>query len=164
VALVVGALDNETTLVLPAVYFFYHFRGWQPRQLGAVVWRTAAVAAPAYLVTAIIRYVNRDRPHLGGAWHLPDNLGNMLAHLFLPGLDYDYFRHNYLAIFILFGVLWLFAYLHWARKPRFLRAALLMVPLFVLANLLTGDHLRGAAVDTAGLRGDTGCVLLAVRG
>jgi hypothetical protein len=137
-ALVVGALDNETTLVLPAVYFFYHFRGWRPATLAPVVGRTLALAAPAYLVTAAIRHVTRDRPHLGGAWHLGDNLQGIYSHLRYSGLQLDYFRHNYLSLFILFGALWLYAYLSWARKPRFLRAGLLMVPLFVLANFITG--------------------------
>ncbi len=137
-ALVVGALDNETTLVLPAVYFFYHFRGWRPGLLWPLVGRTLALAAPAYLLTAAIRYATRDRPHLGGALHIGDNLEGISKHLLYPEFTLDYFRHNYLSIFILFGVLWLYAYLGWARKPRFLRAGLLMVPLFVLSNLITG--------------------------
>jgi hypothetical protein len=138
VALFVGALNNETTLALAAAYFFYNLRGWQPRPLWTVTWRTLAVSAPAYLVTGIIRYINLDRPHLGGAWHLPDNLYYIGLHFLFPTLDYDYFHHNYLAIFVLFGTLWIYAYLRWAQKPPFLRAALLMVPLFILAHLLTG--------------------------
>ncbi len=137
-ALVVGALDNETTLILPAVYFFYHFRGWRPGALWPVVGRTLALAAPAYLVTAAIRYLTRDRPHLGGALHIGDNLQGIYTHLLYPELTLAYFRHNYLSIFMLFGVLWLYAYQSRARKPHFLRAGLLMVPLFVLSNLITG--------------------------
>jgi hypothetical protein len=137
-ALVVGALNNETTLVLPAVYFFYHFCGWGLRSLWAVAWRTAVVAAPAYLVTIGIRYVNRDRPHLGGALHISDNAAGVWSNLQFR-LDRDFFTaYNYLSLFIFFGALFLYAYLHWSRKPRFLRAALLMVPLFVLSNFITG--------------------------
>ncbi len=137
-ALVVGALNNETTLVLPSVYFFYHFRGWRWQALRPVVWRTVAVAAPAFVVTAVIRYVNRDRPHLGGGFHLGDNLVGIFSDLQYPGLKPEYFSSNYLSLFLLFGALWVYAYLSWTRKPRFLRAALLMVPLFALSNLITG--------------------------
>jgi hypothetical protein len=135
-ALVVGALNNETTLALPAVFFFAHFRGWRPGALGAVGWRTLAVAAPAFLLTAGIRYVNRNQPHLGGGWHGPDNVGGILSNLGYPVLDY--YRADYLRPLFLLGPLWIYAYLRWGQKPRFIRATLLMAPLFVAAHLITG--------------------------
>jgi len=135
-ALILGALDNETTLVLPAVYFFAHVRGWRPRALWDVGWRTLAVAAPAYLVTAIIRYINRHQPHLGGAWHLPDNLEGLWNDVQRSPLDY--YEAKYLGLLFVYGALWVYAYLGWARKPPFLRAGLLMIPLFLVSHLLTG--------------------------
>jgi hypothetical protein len=135
-ALLVGALNNETTLILPAVFFFLHFRGWRRAEFWPVAWRTAAVAAPAYLVTALIRYVTRHQKHLGGAFHLPYNLGGILSGLLYSPLDY--YKAEYLHPFFFFGPLWVYAYLRLADKPRFLRASLLMVPLFLLAHLITG--------------------------
>jgi hypothetical protein len=134
--LMLGALNNETTLVLPAVYFFFHLRGCQLRQLWAAGWRTLAVAAPAYAVTALIRYVNRDRPHLGGAWHLPDNVGGLLSEIQYSPLDYH--RADYLCVVFIFGVLWCYAYLGFSGKPPFIRATLLMLPFFLLGHLITG--------------------------
>src|SRR5262249_7028030 len=86
----------------------------------------------------LVRYINRNQPHLGGAWHLPDNLEGMWAGLWHPGFGEVHPPFNYLSPFVLFGALWLYAYLRWKHKPRFLQAALLMVPVFVLSNLLTG--------------------------
>jgi len=135
-ALVVGALNNETTLVLPAVYFFAHFRDRRLGALWAVTWRTLAVAAPAFAVAGAIRYVNRHQPHLGGAWHLPDNMAGLRDDLNQSPLDY--YRAEYLRPLFLYGALWVYAWLRWSRKPRCLRAALLMTPFFLLAHLLTG--------------------------
>ena len=118
-ALVVGALDNETTLVLPAVYWLYHYNGRRER-FWPTSWRAVALAAPAFLLTAAIRYATRDRPHLGGAWHLPDNMGGIGAGLLFSPLDY--WRDDYLFPLILFGPLWVYAYLGWAGKPPFVRA------------------------------------------
>ena len=135
-ALLVGALDNETTLILAAVWFLADLKGWRPQPLWSATWRSAALAVPAVFVTFAIRYLTRDRPHLGGAWHLPDNLwgiGNGL--LFSP---LEYWRDDYLWFLILYGPLWVFAYLDWRRKPPFLRAGLLMAPLFVAAHFITG--------------------------
>ena len=135
-ALLVGALNNETTLILPVVWFLTYCEGRRPGQLWSAGWRAAALAAPAVLATAVIRYVNRERPHLGGAWHLPDNLGGIGAGLLFSPLDY--WRDDYLLPLFLYGPLWVFAYLGWSRKPRFVRATLLMAPLFVAAHLITG--------------------------
>jgi hypothetical protein len=138
VILCIGALNNETTLVLPAVFFFAHFRGWRLAALWATAWRTLAVAAPAYAVTAVIRFITRDRPHLGGGWHLPDNAAGLYSELQLP--VFDYFRADYLyvSVFFIFGVMWVYAYLRFAQKPRFIRATLLMVPFFLIGHFITG--------------------------
>jgi hypothetical protein len=135
-ALVLGALDNETTLVLPAVYFFTIVRGWHAQALWDAGWRSVACAAPAYLVTGVIRYVTRHQEHLGGAWHLTDNFAGIWKDLQKSPLDY--YGATYLSAPFVYGVLWVYAFLGWSRKPRFLRAGLLMVPFFLVAHLITG--------------------------
>lgn len=139
--LLVGAMANETVLIIPAVYWFY--------QVGELNWKkpewprlfrvsvmTLITCAPAYAWTILIRYITRDAEHLGGAWHLPDNLASIGDALLSNPLDW--WNKPYLYIFIIFGAMWVYAYLRWADKPLFLRRASLMVPLFVISHMLTG--------------------------
>jgi hypothetical protein len=132
-ALLVGAADNETSLFLAAVFAL---AAWPGKPFGAVAWRTAAVTAPALVFTVLVRFVNRDRPHLGGAWHLGDNLEGLWKGLLAPPLDYA--RTQVLSPLFLFGPMWVLAFFGWTRKPRFLRGALLAVPLFILPHFITG--------------------------
>ena len=134
--LLAGALNNETALALSSVYFADRFRGWRPISLWNAAWRTVAVAAPAFAYTAWIRYVTRDRPHLGGARHWGDNVNGIIADLQLHPLDYP--RAVYLSIFFIFHVLWIFAVLRLSEKPRFVCATLVLIPAFVLPHLWTG--------------------------
>ena len=135
-ALVVGALNNETSLALATVYAADRFRGWRPAALLDAAWRTTAVAAPAIIYTGWIRYVTRDSPHLGGARHWRDNLAGMVGDLGLSPLDY--YRALYLSMFFIFNVLWIFALLRPSQKPRFVRATLWLIPAWILPHLLTG--------------------------
>ena len=135
-ALLIGALTNETTLVLPVVFFFNRLRGWRPGSLWAAGWRTVAVAVPAFVATGVIRYITRDQEHLGGAWHWGENLRGIRTELTLS--PFDWYQASYLYIFFIFGALWVYAYVHFRRHDRFVRATLLMVPLFVVPNLITG--------------------------
>ena len=134
--LLIGALNNETILVLPVVFFFNRLRGWRPGSLWAAGWRTVAVAAPALAATGVIRYVTRHQEHLGGAWHWTENLRGIRTELALS--PWDWYKASYLYIFFIFGALWIYAYLPYRRVDRFVRATLLMVPFFVLPNLITG--------------------------
>jgi len=134
--LAVGAVNNETMLFLPAVYFFYGFNGLQWRRLGRLALAILATSLPAFLLFGAIRYLNRDRPHLGPVWQLPNNIEGLLGQLKSSPLDY--WRAYYFYIFFIFGALWVYAFLKYARKPLFLRRAALMIPLFVLGHLLTG--------------------------
>jgi hypothetical protein len=134
--LLIGALNNETTLALSSVYGADRFRAWRPISLWSTAWRTLAVAAPAVAYTAWIRYVTRDRPHLGGARHWRDNLHGILTDLQLSPLDYH--QALYLSMFFIFNVLWIFAILRLSEKPRFVRATLVLIPAFVIPHLLTG--------------------------
>ena len=134
--LFVGALNNETTLALTSVFATNRFRNWRPNSLWNTGWRTLAVATPAFAYTAWIRYVTRDRPHLGGARHWRDNVHAILADLQLNPLDY--YKAVYLSMFFIFNVLWLFAFLRISEKPRYVRATLVLIPAFVIPHLLTG--------------------------
>jgi hypothetical protein len=100
-----------------------------------------AVAAPACVYTAWIRYVTRDQPHLGGARHWHDNIGGILGDLRMNPLEYP--RALYLTVFFMFNVLWIFAVLRIPEKPRFVRATLLLIPAFVIPHLMTGIILEG---------------------
>ena len=135
-ALAVGAVNNETMLFLPSVFFFYGFNGLHWKRLGRLALATLASSLPAFLLVGAIRYLNRDRPHLGEAWQLPNNIEGLLGQLKSPPLDY--WRAYYFYIFFLFGALWVYAFLKYARKPLFLRRAALMIPLFVVGHFLTG--------------------------
>ena len=134
--LLVGAVNNETMLFLPAVHFFHGFRNWKVKSLGPLLLRTVACALPAYLAVGVIRYLNRDRPHLGGAWHLPDNVVGILRGLVASPIDW--WETSYLYLFFVYGVLWVFAWRRFADKPLFLQRSLLTVPLFIIPHLVTG--------------------------
>lgn len=134
--LVVGTLDNETMLCLPALVFFAAFRGMRWRELMPVVRLTLLTALPAYLIEGIIRFITRHRPQLGGAWHLPLNVGSIVTELFWSPLNY--FHAMFLYPVFIFGMFWIYACLGLGRKPVFVRRSMLLVPLFILPNLLTG--------------------------
>ena len=102
--------------------------------------RTISCALPAYLAVAVIRYLNRERPYLGGAWHLRDNMAGILRGLVASSVDY--WETSYLYLFFVFGVLWIFAWRRFRDKPLFLQRSLLTVPLFVIPHLVTGIILK----------------------
>lgn len=131
-----GAINNETMLTLPAVFAFYYFKDWRFKSLLRLGLATVVTSLPAFLVVGAIRYVNRDRPHLGGAWHWPDNISNIQQSLSAHPLDY--WGTHFLYIFFIFGALWLYSVLRYSDKPLFLRRALLMIPFFIVGHLLTG--------------------------
>lgn len=139
--LLIGAMTNETVLVLAAVYFFFNAErfpttGPELWRVTKVALRTLALTLPAVAYTVFIRYVTRDNEHLGGAWHLPDNLYGISQAFSKHPLTWH--RRHYTYFIFIFGPLWLYAYMGWRRKPLFLRAASLMVPFFLCGNMLTG--------------------------
>lgn len=134
--LLVGALGNETVLCLPALVFFVLFRGFAPRDLLRPVLITLATATPGFAAQGVMRYITRHQPHLGGAWHLPTNIGNILQELIWSPVDY--FHAVYLYPLFIFGALWLYAYFGFRDKPEFVARSLWLVPLFVIPNLMTG--------------------------
>ncbi len=132
----VGGLNNETMLSLPLVHLFCNWRGWSLRQIAFSLWRTALVSLPMVVAIGFIRYLTRNRPHLGGAWHWPDNLERigtaLTAHPFAQ------FTEKGLYPFFIFGMLWFFAYWRFKHLPSFMRCSLLMIPFFIFCHLITG--------------------------
>jgi hypothetical protein len=136
-----GSITNETSLILASVYFFYHLNWTGPlptrlKELIRLAGRTALLAAPAFLTAGVIRYLTRDRPHLGGALHWNDNIAGILGTFQME--VFDLFTARYVFFILLFSVFWLYAVLAYRRCPRFLQRASWMVPLFILAHLITG--------------------------
>ncbi len=134
--LLIGALNNETILLLALVYFLYNFSDWNVRvlaRLGALILLTAL---PAYLVTALIRYSTRTSPHLGEVWQLPNNVQGFIKAFGASPLDW--WHENYLSVFFLYGALWVFAFLGYKSKPLFLQRAALMIPFFLAAHFIAG--------------------------
>jgi len=120
VILLVGSINNETMLFLPAIYFFVNFTSFEFKQLFQLAVKTVLLALPAFIAVGYIRYLNIDRPHLGGALHFAENLKKL----------------HHLAI--VFNVFWLCAYLGFKNKPQFLQRSLLAIPLFIIPHLITG--------------------------
>jgi hypothetical protein len=131
-----GVLNNETTLVLPLVYIFYNWKSWRIRDLAILVRDTVLIGLPAVVAFGIVRYINRDRPHLGGAWHWPDNIEGILNPANLDFLHL--YAATYWYLFIIFGAFWVLALIAFRRQPLFLRRACLMVPFFIGAHFITG--------------------------
>jgi hypothetical protein len=134
--LLVGAITNETILVLAM--------GWYLVQASRVIGRdslrvaadTAFLSAPAFAVAGAIRYATRSAPHLGGAWHLPDNLHEMAVGLARNPLQW--YRVPHLGILFVFSVLWIYPFVRFKSQPRFFRRMSAVVPVFVVAHMLTG--------------------------
>lgn len=130
--LALGALNNETVLILPAVYLFVHFEGFDARHLSKLWTRTVGTALPAFAVTLAIRWTTRDRPYLGGGQlgnAFGRNVEGVVAGLGTSPLDW--WNTPYLFPLLLYGALWVFAFQGFSGKPRFLRRASLVVPIFV---------------------------------
>jgi hypothetical protein len=131
-----GAINNETMLVLAASCLFVYWGELRVATLRPALLATALLCGPAYVTVGVIRYLTRDRPHLGGALHWADNwagIANALA-----SAPYDWMRHPYLRFILIYGALWLFALLRWREKPFFLRRAAVCIPFFLLGHLTTG--------------------------
>ena len=91
---------------------------------------------PLILTLGPIRYYNRDRPHLGGGYHWPDNFQGILDDFAINPLGARYC--TYVSFIILFGFLWYYALFGYSKAPLFLRRSSWMIPLFVVAHLITG--------------------------
>ncbi len=82
--LIGGGLTNESMLVLPLGYFLYRARSWNIKHLFLTGLRTILVALPAFMAQGALRYITRFQPHLGGAFHWPDNIEGIWAEVTFP--------------------------------------------------------------------------------
>ena len=132
----IGGLTNETMLILPAVYFFYHLRLESLKTVLVLAGKSFLVGTPLLITLAPIRYYTWDRPVLGGGYHWPDNIKGIFRQASYNPLDWP--SANYLFFIIFLGVLWCYALIGYANNPRFLRRASWIIPFFILAHLITG--------------------------
>jgi hypothetical protein len=82
-----------------------------------------------------MRYITRENEHLGFPFVLVGNLSAIGSDASLPLSDY--WQAQSLFFVFLFGAFWVYAVIG-PRRPVFLQRALLMVPLFIIPNLVTG--------------------------
>ena len=87
VVLFVGGLTNETMLILPSVYFFYHLRSGSLERVLVTAGKAFLVGIPLLATVGPIRYFTRHSPHLGGGFHWPDNSEGILRDLSCNPLD-----------------------------------------------------------------------------
>jgi hypothetical protein len=127
VVFLMGGINNETMLILPLVYLLYNFVDLDARRLVILFRNTFLISLPMVIAVGTIRYINRDRPVLGGGWHFPDNVEGLLTG-----------NTQYWGFLFTFGVLWVYALLRYKSKPLFLRRAFLMIPFFIAAHVVTG--------------------------
>jgi len=139
-------VTNETIFILLVVYFFYQFR-WVPLKkinsrnvvdFFTLLGRTILIALLPFAIAASIRYITRDRPHLGGDIILWSSNWQMIWRAILNMKIFDLFESDYLFFILLFSVFWLYALLGYRKSGLFLQRALWMVPLFLLAHFITG--------------------------
>ena len=131
-----GGLTNETMLVLAAGYFFYRLPSARVKDIARTGFRTTLIALPALLTQGVIRYINRNQPHLGDTYQLPENLLGIWNEIQHP--VETLFQGKYVYFFLIFSIFWIFAVLGYPKSPRFLRSVFWIVPLFLAAHLITG--------------------------
>jgi hypothetical protein len=136
VVLFLGGMVNETMFILPAVYFFYHLRWGSITGMAKTAGKSLLAGVPIMLTLFPIRWINRDRPHLGGGWHWPDNWQGIARD---AGRVFESPQDAFYWYFILmYGVFWIYAVMGYRRSPLFLQRASWMIPLFVFSHLITG--------------------------
>jgi hypothetical protein len=135
--LFIGAINNETVLILPMAYFFYRytFSSWQ--ELFTLAFRTLLLAFPALVVTGWIRYLTKDNGgYVSDVFHLYPNYENIMAALMSHPLDYVF--NKYLSFLFVFGLFWIIPWLAYPRLPLFLQRASWIIPVFFIIHLITG--------------------------
>jgi hypothetical protein len=132
----VGGLTNETMLILPSVYFFFHLRFDSLKSALIPAGKAFLVGIPLMVTLGPIRYYTRHQPHLGGGYHWPDNLEGISRQLSYNPLDWPFASYLFFIVFL--GVLWYYALFAYSDKPLFLCRASWMIPFFILAHLITG--------------------------
>jgi hypothetical protein len=130
-----GGLTNETMLVMAAGYFFFRITSAKVSNIIKTGFTTVLIVLPAFLVQGGIRYINRNQPHLGGAYHFPDNLAGIWNEIRNP--VGALFHGMYLYPFMIFSIFWIYAVAGYPKSPRFLKAMFWVIPFFVAGNLIT---------------------------
>lgn len=131
-----GGMTNETMLVLPLGYFLYRVRSIKFTHLLRTGIRTVLLAAPAFIAQGALRYINRFQPHLGGAFHWPDNIQGIWAELTFP--YQAIFNGEFIYLFLVFSIFWILAVIGLFKSPLFFRRVFWITPFFLAANLITG--------------------------
>jgi hypothetical protein len=131
-----GGLTNETMLAMAAGYFFYRISSFKMKDIIKTGLTTILIALPAFLIQGGIRYITRDRPHLGGAYHLPGNLTGIWSEISNP--MGALFHGRYIYPFLIFSVFWIYAVVGYPKSPRFLKSLFWVIPFFIAANMITG--------------------------
>ena len=131
-----GGMTNETMLVLPLGYFLYRVRSLKFTHLLRTGIRTVLLAAPAFIAQGTLRYINRFQPHLGGAFHWPDNIQGIWAELTFP--YQAIFNGEFIYLFLVFSIFWILAVIGLFKSPLFFRRVFWITPFFLAANLITG--------------------------
>jgi hypothetical protein len=131
-----GGLTNETMLIMAAGYFFYQISSPKLSDIIKTGFTTCLIALPAFLIQGGIRYINRDQPHLGGAYHLPENLIGIWNEILVP--VNTLFQGRYLYPFLIFSIFWIYAVLGYSKSPRFLKSMFWLIPLYLIAHMITG--------------------------
>lgn len=134
--LIGGGLTNETLLAISVGYFLGNFQSFRFSALWRTGFRTLLLSLPAFLTQGVIRFFTRHQPHLGGAFHLPDNLKGIWNELTQPVTAMH--QGFYIYPLLLFSIFWFLALLGYPRSPEFFQRMFWMVPLFVIAHLITG--------------------------
>ncbi len=134
--LIGGGLTNETLLAIAVGYFLVNLQSFKFPDLLRTGFRTFWLSLPAILAQGLIRYFTRHQAHLGGAFHLPDNLNGIWKELTHPVTAMH--QGFYIYPLLLFSIFWFLALLGYPRSPVFLRRMFWMVPLFVFAHLIMG--------------------------
>ncbi|MBL7938767.1 MAG: hypothetical protein JNL43_05355 [Flavobacteriales bacterium] len=116
----IGGLNNETMLFLPFLYLLVHADRSSLATTFRVGFRALLLGLPAILTVAAIRYIFRDRPYLGGGWHLEENLMALGA------------------VLLFFGTFWALALRKVNALPIFFQRALISIPFFLIPNLIVG--------------------------
>ncbi len=136
IVLIIGGLNNETILILLSVYFFYNYKSSKIREILILCRNTFLISLPSLFTIGLIRFITRNQPVFGGAWHFPVNIIGIINNLSYN--VFDSYRAFFLYIFLIFNIFWIYTFIRYKDKPLFLKRASLMIPLFVVAHLITG--------------------------
>ena len=118
--LFIGSLNNETILFTPCVYFIVNVKNANWNHILPLALKTILLSMPAILATGVIRWITRDNPHLGGAFHLFHNLTDIYQPL------------------VLLNIFWLIPFTYFNRLPDYFKRCLIAIPFFIIPHLITG--------------------------